>query len=396
MSNPRLAVLQDEFTAKRAFLDGLDQLAADEKRDLKEEERSDYDAAVTRMEAIEADIRVINQRQQRFDAVAEVTQRSTPAVTNPRIERPSMGEQIKIRALHSLGKDDGQYETLQRVLQHGTVSEGLSTSTVEGDLIAFVDANRYAVNASRRLPMPDNHAKTFQRPRKSGTTSVDIQTNEGDVLASATANVTSDTITKATYGGTVALSEQEIDWTEPAMLQVTVEDLAEQYAIKTDDVLCTAIETASTASAATTLSLTAAADVAVKAIGAAASVAYGTSKKMPDTLFCAPDRFFYLATLPAGDGRLAFPMANVTNSSGSNSPGVRSWNGFEIMGLRVVVDPNFTAGFLAVAASSLIEVYEQNKGLLQIAAPSTLETVIAYRGYFATNVYSQGFGALEA
>lgn len=402
MSNPRVAVLTDEFTKIRTAVDALDQLAADEKRDLTDEERPEYDANLTRMETIAADIEKIEKRSKSLDAVAEATTRSTPAParTSPRspVEVPSLGEQIKVRALHSLGKSSDSlpdYETLTRVLDHGVFADGIQPVTIEGNLVSFVDANRYAVNAARRLPMPDNKSQTFKRPKKTTTTTVAVQAAQGDVLSSRAAEVQGTTVTKATFGGTVALSEQELDWTDPAMLAVTVEDLAEQYAVTTDNALCDAIETASTASVQTVVSLTAASDVQIKAIAAATAVAYGTSGKLPDTYFVSVDRWAYLLGLCDGDGRPLFPVANVINSAGTNPAGVTGFTGFNILGLNVVVDPNFTSGFQAVAVSQLVEVYEQNKGLLQIAAPSTLETVIAYRGYFATNVYTQGFGALE-
>lgn len=401
MSNPRISVLSDEFTAKRAQLDALDKIAADEARDLSEQERADYDANVTRMEAIGLEIEDVKKRDERFDAVAKVTASIQPAYTRDRspvaiVDVPSMGQQIKTRALHSLGKADEDYELLQRTLAHGTSADGTSPVTIEGDLIKYVDANRYAVNASRRLPMPDNKAASFKRPRWNVSTSVASQASQGAVLSSTAPTTATDTVSKATYGGTISLSEQEVDWTEPQMLALAVQDLAQQYAIVTDDVLCTAIETASTASVQTVCSLTAASDVFIKAIAAAAGIAYGTSKQLPDTLFVAVDRWTYMLGLTDGNGRPLFPVSGQSvNSPGANANGVTGFTGFSILGLNVVVDPNFTTNLITVAVSSLVEFYEQDKGLLQIAAPSTLETTIAYRGYVATNVYANGFGAIE-
>ena len=412
--NPRISVLQDEYETLKRSLDAFDATAASEHRDLNEDETVEYDGALKRMDVIETSLAKLDKQDARFAAVAETTQRVSPraARTNPRtIVLPTMGEQLLIRGRHALGKDsnvDGtdyetlvrsfEDETLQRVVAHGVQSDGLSPTTIEGDLVKFVDASRNAVASSRRLPMPDNKSNTFKRPRLSTVTSAALQSAEGDVLSSTRAALTGDTVTKHTYGGVVSFSEQEIDWTDPAMLAVTLQDLAEQYGIVTDDVLCTAIETASTASDATTLALDAASDAVIAAVAAASAIAYGTSKKMPDVLYAAPDRFFYLASLVDGDGRPVFPVAGgtIVNSAGSNAPGVTSWGSMNVLGLRVVVDPNFTSNFLAVAVSQLVESYEQNKGLLSIAAPSTLEVQYAYRGYFATNVYSQGFGALEA
>ena len=69
-----------------------------------------------------------------------------------------------------------EWETLQRYsLAHGVSGDGIAPVTIEGDLVKFIDANRYAVNASRRLPMPDNHAPTFKRPRASQFTANAVQ-----------------------------------------------------------------------------------------------------------------------------------------------------------------------------------------------------------------------------
>lgn len=403
MANPRIQVLSDEFTLKRSALTALDTLAANEKRDLNESEQAEYDATVTRMETIEGALAKLNKDADRFDAVAETVTRSIPSAarTTPRVETIPFGEQMLIRAKHSLGGRHAEavadeFETLQRVLAHGTsADQGAVVPTVEGDLIAFVDASRNAVNSARRFPMPDNHASTFLRPRIATFTSVAAQGAQGSVLSSTAPVVAKDTITKVTYGGTISLSEQEIDWTSPEMLGVTVQDLARQYGIVTDDVLCTAIETASTASVQTVVSLTATLAQFTTAVAAAASTAYGTAKKLPDTLYVAPDRFFYLAGLADTTGRAAFPVYNPTNAVGANPSGIGGWSGMTVLGLKVVVDPNFTANLWTVAVSDYVEWYEQVKGLLQIAAPSTLETTIAYRGYAAANVYTQGFGAME-
>lgn len=406
--NPRAQVLTDEYTLKRTAVDTLDQTAADEARDLTPEERVEYDGNITRMEAIEADIAKIEKREQSRDAnAATITRtlpssaRGTPARTNPVVASLPFGEQILIRVKHALGGDHAaavkdEFETLQRVLAHGTsADQGATVPTVEGDLIAFVDATRNAVQASNKRPMPDNHSSTFLRPRITTFTTVAAQGSQGAVLSSTAPVITKDTVTKVTYGGTLSLSEQEIDWTTPEMLEVEVQDLARQYGITTDNVLCDAIEAASTAAVQTVVSNTATALVLLPAIAAAAGIAYGTAKELPDTLFVAPDRFFYLAGLTDTTGKPVFPVVNPQSAFGTNPDGIKGWSGMNVLGLRVVVDPNFTAGLWTVAVSQYVEWYEQVKGLLQIAAPSTLETTVAYRGYASANVYTQAFGPLE-
>jgi hypothetical protein len=196
----------------------------------------------------------------------------------------------------------------------------------------------------------------------------------------------------------LSLSEQEIDWTDPAMLGLSIEDLAQQYAIDTDTVLTAAIEAAVTEGTETTLSLTATLAQTVAAIAASAGVVYGTAKRMADVIYVAVDRWTFLAGLTDTTGRPAFPIAGAgpLNAAGINVDGVARFTGMNVLGLDVVVDPNFSANVFITAASSLVEFYEQNKGLLTINVPSTLEVQYAYRGYVAANVYSQALNGIEA
>jgi HK97 family phage major capsid protein len=423
--NPRVAALSDEFAANKEGLDYLDQLAAAEGRDLTDVERAQYDGALTRMEQIEADLAAIAKGEQSAAAVAAVTadlNRSAVRIENvtPRspvsfdpskastpmreIDRSrAHGEALKTLAQAALGRAGNekfrQYiaavDELGRVdVEHGVSADGTAPETIEGDLIKFVDAQRYAVNATRSLPMPDNHAPTFKRPRVTQRTTVAVQASEGDILSSQRMQLTGDTVTKATYGGVVALSEQEVDWTDPALYSLVAQDLAESYAIATDGALCAAIEAAFAASTPTEVSDTAASDEFIAAIATASGAVYASSKKLADTLFVAIDRWVYLASLVDGDGRPLFPMVGPQNVPGTGRGSAATFTGYNVLGLDVVVDPNFSSGVWGVARSDLIESYEQNKGLLTIAAPSTLETQIAYRGYFATNVYDDGVNAL--
>jgi hypothetical protein len=327
---------------------------------------------------------------------------AAPAVAGDLITRTSewamattaqMFERVSGRQIRVAGGND----VLQRVVAHGTSSDGTAPVTIEGDLVKFVDANRYAVNAARRIPMPDNHAPTFKRSRVTQRTTVGKQNAEGDVLSSQRLQLTGDTVTKETHGGVLALSEQEIDWTDPQMLGLAIQDLAESYAIDTDTVLTAAIEAQADQASAIVCSLTAAPDVFLKAVADAAGVVYAAAKRLPDTLFVAVDRWAYLLSLTDSTGRPLFlangAQFNPVGSGGSAS----SFSGaMNIAGLNVVVDPNFSTNVWAVAASSLVEFYEQDKGLLSINVPSTLEIQYAYRGYAAANVYAQGVCGLES
>lgn len=403
--NVQLSRLREEFTKTRDAIETLERTISEAGRDPNETERSDLDALYAKVEDLTPEMEAELKRSDSLSKVSDIISRITPSDSPARVQertRPAdsitPGEYAYRWVLSRMRPNDrdavSEFETLERALQHQGTADNLGVIPVNiiGDVIKFVDASRPAVNSSRRLPMPAK-GKTFTRPRATQFTSVAAQSAEGDVLASQKFLITSDTITKGTYGGVLNISEQDIDDSEPALLDLAIVDLAEQYAIQTDDVTCTAIETASTASAATTLSLTATSDDFIAAIAAAASVVYGTAKALPDVLYASIDRWAYLIGLTDDAGRPLFP-----NLAPQNAPGTASADNFQsnVMGLQLVVDPNFTANFFAVAASKYVETYENVKGLATLQAPSILETQVAYRGRFAANVYTQGFGALEA
>jgi len=448
MTNPRLLQLRDEFTANRGGLDYLDALAAQEKRDLTADERTKYDGAVSRMEVIEKEIPEVLARDARYDATAAVTAgfiepekgRAKSSTTTKSREivtyDPTKAGQpfrhgVAVAEMGAFARDIGrarigritgkvtenEYEEvlnrwevnptneggrvvatdgeLSRVVAHGVAADGTAPVTIEGDLIKFVDSNRYAVNAARRLPMPDNHAPTFKRPRTTQRTTVAQQVLEGDVLSSQRLQNTGDTVTKRTEGGVLSLSEQEIDWTDPAMLGLSIEDLAESYAIDTDTVLCAAIVAAVTEATETIMVATPTAAQFITAIAASAAAVFTSARKLPDTLFASVDEWATLAGIVDTTGRPLFPIVGSQNVAGVNTQGIASFTGFNVMGLNVVVDPNFPAATLIAARASLVEFYEQNKGLLSINVPSTLEVQYAYRGYIAANVYAQALNGIE-
>jgi hypothetical protein len=83
--------------------------------------------------------------------------------------------------------------------------------------------------------------------------------------------------------------------------------------------------------------------------------------------------------------RPLFPNLNPMNAFGSLEPGSVQGTAF---GLTVVVDKNLVlpgGNNLYVGASDGFEIYEQQKGALQVeAADGSLSRYIKFRGYFAT------------
>lgn len=281
--------------------------------------------------------------------------------------------------------------TLLRTVQEtGTAdTSGILPTPIIGDLVKFVDASRPLISAMRPMPMPAK-GKTFSRPRLTQSTQSAAQTEKSQ-LQSRQLTTTGDTVTKATHGTVLNLTEQDIDWSDPALLDIAYEDMAEQYAIDTETTAATAVAAAATTTTAFDISTAGAGDITPALALAAASV-YNTAKRLPDTVLCAVNVWAFLAGLVDGDDRPLFP-----NLSPVNAPGTLELTSFSgnPMGLKLVVSPHFADNFFAVGASRLLEQYEINKGFVTVNVPSVLEQQVAYRGYFATNCYAQGLCSLQ-
>jgi len=269
---------------------------------------------------------------------------------------------------------------------------GIVPTPIIGNVITFLNSKRPVVAASRSVGLPGAGA-SFVRPYVSQHTTAGRQSKEMDPLASQTMKVTPINVAKATYGGTLSISFQDRDWTEPEILNLVVTDMSAQYAVQTDSATCTELTTATKASV--PLAADADAKATIAAIANASATIGGKIFEMPDTLFVSFDKWAFLASLCDTTGRPAFPYINPVNAGGSNAGGARAMD-MNVMGLRVVADANLPAGTMIVGRSDLLETYETVGGQVSVVSPSTLSFTLAYYGYFATKVVEpNGFVALK-
>lgn len=251
-----------------------------------------------------------------------------------------------------------------------------------GPVITFLNSKRPVIAASRSVGLP-GAGSSFIRPKVTQHTLSGKQAKEFDPLASQTMKVTPITVQKSTYGGTLSISFQDRDWTEPQILDLVVTDLASGYGVQTDAAACTTLTAAATATQA--LSATATAAETVAAIAAASAKIGGLIFEMPDTIFCSYDKWAFLASLCDTTGRPAFPYTNPMNAAGTNGGGAAAME-MNVMGLRVVPDANLPAGTMIVGRSEYLETYETVGGQVSIVSPTTLSFSLAYYGYFASTV----------
>lgn len=419
----RLNALQAERDGVRAALASIEDASVDaigRATELEPEQKTKIADLLTREGELSTEIEAIWKREQNANATAEIVAEMDKARNGGLVRAAagadltgiSAGEYALEFLKANLKQDSGALERITAIhraavsARDGVIFRaqdlttdlaGILPTPIIGDLIKFVDSSRNAINASRNMPMPAN-GKTFTRPRATQRTTAAVQSAEGAALSSQKMTLVGDTVTKGTYGGFVEVTEQDIDWTDPAFLQILFEDLADSYAIQTSAIHTAAILAAGVTNK--TIGFTAGTSawtVFLAKLVLAVTAVYTNSKKLPDTLFAAPDVWGDIIGYTDTTNRPIFPGA----SSGTvNVPGesitATAFGGANPLGLTLVVDPNFAAGACVVGASRYAEYYEQNKGLATIAAPSIMAVDVAYRGYFASNCYAQGFSSMQA
>jgi HK97 family phage prohead protease len=240
---------------------------------------------------------------------------------------------------------------------------------------------RPVIDAIGAKAMPQG-GKVFIRPEVTTHTSIGNQATENTALTQGTFVITDNQVTKGTYGGYVTLSEQSIDWSQPEIISLVLDDMARIYANATDNVA--ADNLASGATVTRNFASASGADPAywVEWIyGAASTILSSSNGNLPTHLFLAPNVWASLSSLSDTADRPLFPNVGPMNAFGGSNANSTDMMAF---GLKVVVDRNFAASTVIVGDPSGYEIFEQQKGAISIDVPSTLSRTIAFRGYLAT------------
>ena len=269
-----------------------------------------------------------------------------------------------------------------------TDTPGLLPVPVLGPVFQDLNFIRPVVNAIGARAMPNNGAsKTFVRPTITTHTSVAAQSSELAASSATTMVIASNTVTKTTLAGQVTLSIQDVDFTDPASLNIILNDLVGQYMLASDNVAADAITAGATASGATwTVSSTDPSSLFNALYTAAYNILTNTNF-LPDHCFVDPNVWLYLGKQLDGDKRPVFPYVGAAGLQGMNAAGtanITQMSTFNPFGLTLVADKNFAASTLVVARGEAIEFYEQVRGLMSVELPSTLGRNFSYAGYVST------------
>jgi hypothetical protein len=273
-----------------------------------------------------------------------------------------------------------------------TDTPGLLPVPVLGPLFQDLNFVRPVVSAFGARAMPNTPSKTFIRPTITTHTSAATQT-EGSAASATTMVIASNTVTKATVAGQVTLSVQDIDFTDPAALNLVLNDLAGEYLIATDNIAADNLVAGKTASGSTWTVTAADPTTLISALYDAAREIAEDSNYFPTHLCVSPDVWELLGRQTDADKRPLFGYnANgmMTTNSIGNVSGMQ-YTSMNVLGLTVVVDNNFASGTMLVVYAPGFEVYEQQRGLMSVEVPSTLGRTFSYYGYFATFVAKSSF-----
>jgi len=416
MANAVLERFRAQRAEQIATMDAILEQVDD--RDLVDAERGILEGCRTRIAELDAQIEPLeeydNLRAQHVETVAALPQRPEPArpvavgVREREFPYRTPGEFVvdyirangymdtsRARDEDAASRLHAAYAYATRAVSNQTTANtpGILPTPIVGPVVSLIDANRpliASLGGARSLGgIPGT---TFTRPKVTQHTSVAVQSGEKTQLASQNMVISPISFAKATYGGTVDISRQDIDWTSPAAWDILIQDLANVYAIQTETAVATAL-----AAVATTKVPVATNDLKgwTTALYTAAMHSYKSGFRMPDRVWCSLDVWAALGSL-VDTTRVVLPpdMSGLTDAPMDSwdiggSQGLSGFRG-DILGVPRIVVPTFPVKTCIVGPSTLYEVYEEVIGLLSVIEPSILGVQVAYGGYLASGIMDAG------
>lgn len=388
-----LARLTAELEERRNFQDGLVEGAQEANRDLNEQEMALYTRAGERMAELERQLvplregaRIAMESGRRTAELQEAfAVARNPNLVPAAIEYRTAGEYVRDHIRAIVGRDEDTMRRLElyhRAAAHQTTADnpGLLPERLLTPILGSLDYQRPLVTAIGVQQLP---AGSWSRPRITQHTLVGKQTAEKTELPSRKMLVDKIPLDGDTYGGYVNVSRQNIDWTQPQVLDIVIADLTSEYAFETEE--ATGTDLAAIAATGPTIPANPTAQDIANALWAGAGLVFGNmwAARMPMgrlVLAVAPDMLGLLGPL--------FAPVNPQNAQSSGFSAAMFGEGPQpaVSGIVPVVSGALAAGTALLVSSNAVEVYEDRIGALQVVEPSVLGTQVAYAGHFALAV----------
>jgi HK97 family phage prohead protease len=261
---------------------------------------------------------------------------------------------------------------------------GLIPAPILGPVFQDINYIAPVLNALGTRAMPNNGAgATFIRPTWTTHPTAAQQSTELTAVSATTAVIASNVVSKVTFAGQATLSYQVVSFSDPAAMQIIIQDLAGQYLLAIDNYAADNLLAAATSAGVWDLSVT---DL-MKSIYDAAVVTSQATNMLPTHIFVDPATWALMGQLVDTTGRPIFPAIGAPGLNGMNTLGAgaaTSWSGMNPLGLEIVVDNQFAAKTMVIMNKNAFEVYRQDMGLLSVELPSTLGRNLSVYGFAAT------------
>ena len=410
MSNAVLARLYTQRQEQITFIDQTLERVEAEGRDLVDAEQANLDAARQRIRELSAQIEPLED----FEKLRGAHSETAALLIGPPDRVPAQPRQIDGDSRVPEYRSTGEYlvdlirargmmnsepdpAAAQRIaaIQARVVADqktsntpGILPTPIVGAVVDLIDYNRPLITSlGGAMGLGGIPGTTFSRPKITQHVTVGQQSGEKTQLASQNMIIGSVTFTKATYGGTVDISRQDIDWTSPAAWDILVRDLAQVYAVQTETAITADFATKATGTKPPALPAVPVQADWVKGLYTAAMHSYQAGLRMPDRVWVSLDVWAALGSL-VDTTRVIFPVDTVREMGTPGTSEIASFRG-DVLGLPRIVCPLLPAKTCIVGNSQLYEVYEEVIGLLSVIEPSILGVQVAYGGYLAYNSLAQ-------
>jgi HK97 family phage major capsid protein len=374
-----LADLTSEIEEKTAFQNGLLEDIKAQGRDLTAQEMELYQRTTSRISELEAQRAPIAESKK----IAQVSQDRTAEISrqasrDPRapVEYRSAGAYVADMYFAQLGDREAadRIQVFQRAAAHQTTVDnpGLLPESIVQPIVNYIEVAR---PICATLGPTDLGPGAWSYARVTQHTQVGKQAAEKTELASRKMTVTKTPLGADTFGGYVNISKQDINRTSPAILDMVINDLAQQYGIETEDEAGTVLTAAATAGPAIPATPTGA-DVAKAIWGAAGQVFAATKGQGQTVVAVSPDMLGAIGPL--------FPNVNPTNAYSTGFPVAAIGQGAQgsISGLTVIMSAGLAAGTILVYSTAAAKAFEYKYGNLQVVEPSVWGVQVGYAGDF--------------
>lgn len=398
MANAYTDRLREKYDGIRNTIDGIQTRAADEGRDLSQDELRSITDQGDVLKTLSDEIEKLHEIDARNAKVAETATevRTSTTTTTDRDpgtyvrggENSFFADLVSARSRGDRNAED-RLHVHNRALVTGTQGAGVvAPRWLTEEFETLARQGRRAASAVRNLPI--NSANALVLPKQTAGTDAEVvtQASEGaatsfdDAWASSTETVTP----KLTAGGQI-ITRQMLDSSSPAVDMLIYQDLVGAYNAKVE----AAVVTAMVASAG---DITALGGLDENILDGAIAVRSG--RKLPaDIVVMGVEAYGELLKLKDGSGRPLMPRSNHGPMNVVGVGGVEVDG--EIQGLGVVASDGVTGGQVLVARASDVMLFESPVHQFSYEQPLGPEQIkLGIWGYTATYVKYQGSSVVDA